>query len=166
MKINKFPVLASKVIIIALLLFCFSGCKKSRLKSGSDSQVATEQGQGISGKVLWFEGNLMPGPDKKIPGGKPIEKEILIYELTNRNQTDFDGQFFSNIKTQLISQIKSDEKGQFKISLPIGNFSLFVKEKEGLFANSFDGNGNINPIGVKEGEFTLLTIKIDYKAAY
>ncbi|WP_020530549.1 hypothetical protein [Flexithrix dorotheae] len=166
MRITKFFQIPSKIIIIAILLVSISACQNNLTKSGNQSNEEIKGDQGITGEVLWFEGNLMPGPNKKMPSGKPVVKEIFIYELTGKAQTKFDGQFFSEIKTDLISQIKSDENGKFKIALPSGKYSLFVKEPNGFFANSFDGEGHINPIEVEPGKYTNCILKIDYQAAY
>jgi len=109
----------------------------------------------------------MPGPDKREKETKPVQREIQIYELTNiKSVTKYNSVFFSDIPTKPIAVVQSDEDGSFSISLPEGTYSVFVKEKEGLFANKFDGHGNINPVEVKSGEITQKILKIDYKAAY
>lgn len=124
------------------------------------------QQQGIKGKVEWISGNQMPGPDR--PASKPlgIKREIWIYPATTLSQASMDGVFFSDIQTLSVKKVKSGKNGCFKATLPPGNYSLFVKEKNGLFANRFDGQNRINCVTVKPGEFTEITIRVDYEAAY
>jgi hypothetical protein len=126
--------------------------------------------QGIKGKVEWISGNQMPGPGKTERNqskAQAVTREISIYEATTTQQaTSQGGVFYTNISTKLIKTIKSKKDGRFCIKLPPGDYSVFVKEKDGLFANQFDGNGRIQCITVKKGEYATLNILINYEAAY
>ncbi len=123
--------------------------------------------QGISGQVLWYEGDLMPGIDKEPAVGKPIQREIYIYRATKMEQAEvYDGGFYSNIKTELVQKTSSDEDGKFIVALEPGTYSVFVKEPKGLFANRFDQSGIINPVTIGQNELVNITIRVDYKAAY
>lgn len=128
--------------------------------------------QGIQGQVRWLEGNLMPTisddpQTKQTPQhGAPVEREILVYELTSMDQAEGTGPVFSGINTQLVTQVKTDDKGRFSVELPAGRYSLFTKEPEGYFANQFDGEGHINPITVYQDSVRQVLIEINYKAAY
>jgi hypothetical protein len=66
----------------------------------------------------------------------------------------------------MIKKVSSNRRGKFKVKLPPGEYSLFIKEKEGLFANRFDQNNRINAVEVKPGKFTRITILVDYEATY
>jgi hypothetical protein len=127
--------------------------------------------QGIQGEVRWLEGNLMPtiseDPAERAPQhGAPVEREILIYELTPMEQAEGQPPLFSKVNSTLVQQIKTNDKGQFAVELPAGRYSVFVKEEEGLFANQFDGAGNINPITVYQDSVQTILIEVNYKAAY
>jgi hypothetical protein len=122
--------------------------------------------QGIKGKVEWVSGNQMPGPGKKESAAQPIVRKIHVYEATTIAQTSQNGVFFSNITTKLIKTVKSKKNGQFCIKLPPGEYSLFIEEEKGLFANSFNGQNRIQCITVKKGEFSSITIEVNYEAAY
>lgn len=127
--------------------------------------------QGLAGKVRWLEGNLMPTisenpdetPQKK---GEPVQRELHIYELTTMDEATAEGTFFQDLQTELVKTVETNEEGEFVVALPAGRYSVFVKEEQGLFANSFDGEGHINPVKVKEGEVTEIQIDINYAAAY
>jgi hypothetical protein len=128
---------------------------------------AFSQRQGIKGKVEWITGNQMPGPGVKATKAPGIKREIYIYGPTTLQQTTVkDGVFFSNISTKLIAKKRSKKNGKFCVKLPPGEYSVFVKEADGLFANQFDGDGRIQCITVKNGEFLPLAIKVNYTAAY
>jgi len=124
------------------------------------------QKQGLQGQVFWVSGNQMPGPDAVLSPNQGAVREILVYELTNFTDATQVGPFFRDIKTKLIATGQSKQDGTFKIKLPVGIYSVFTREKNGLYANLFDGKGYINPVTIKEGQYAWRTITIDYEAAY
>lgn len=124
------------------------------------------QKQGISGKVFWLSGNQMPSPALNSTPQQGAAREIFIYKITSVNDATQNGNFFSDMKTELVGKTFSDYEGSFKIKLPPGEYSVLVKEPQGLFANSFDKENKINAVVVKPGKFSWVTINIDYEAAY
>ena len=54
-------------------------------KSTSSSKVIHNQSR-VCGKVTWVAGNQMPSPDRPPRVPKGIQREVLIYELTNLKQ--------------------------------------------------------------------------------
>jgi hypothetical protein len=153
----------SKIILTFLLIpvFMMSSCKTSQI-----------DGQGIQGKITWLEGNQMPtmtedGKSSEVnPKGIPAERLLLIYPLTNLSEVAREGALFSRLKGEPIDSVQSDSDGKYSIQLAPGTYSVFVKEEEGLFANMFDGNGSIQPVVVKNAEWTTLDIIINYKAFF
>jgi hypothetical protein len=139
-----------KYLTLAFVLFTFSSFAQ----------------QGIKGKVEWVSGNQMPGPGKKASGAQPIERTVHVYEATTTGQTSQNGVFFSNLTTKLIKTVKTKKNGRFCVKLPPGEYSLFIEEKKGLFANSFDDRGRIQCVVVKKDEFNSITILVNYEAAY
>lgn len=132
------------------------------------ASCATSQNrQGIKGQVLWISGNQLPGPGVNRSAHAGVKRELYIYELTTLSQVSQnpDG-FFENIQTKLITTIATSSDGSFKLKLPPGDYSVFVKEEGGLFANRFDKNNAINPVAVKERQYAWLPITVDYQAAY
>jgi hypothetical protein len=149
---------------LLLLTVVLSFCQKAKGVSGNQTNTIK---QGVCGTVIWKEGNLMPGPDRDVPQGKGVERDVVVYELTKSDQVTSEGGFHRNIKTKLVKKITSDDKGNFCIELPEGAYSLFVWEDgKGLYANSFDGQGNIFPITVQKGKVEQANITVDYMAAY
>ena len=140
-----------------MILLSLLACSSTKTESNS---------QGIKGTVLWFEGNQMPGFDRKPDPGKGIAREIHIYEVCKQSEAESDGIFFKNISTKLVAIAESKNDGNFEIDLPPGDYSLFVKEEAGLFANIFDMYNHIHPVKVETRKYTEVTISVNYKASY
>jgi len=128
--------------------------------------AAYSQKQGVEGQVFWVSGNQMPGPDVVLSPNQGAVREVLVYELTNISDATQVGPFFRDIKAKLIATSQSKPDGTYRIKLPVGSYSVFTREKNGLYANLFDGKGYINPVVIKAGQYTWRTITIDYEAAY
>jgi hypothetical protein len=148
--------------IVSIVLLTVNGCNQSN---------QTDMDQGIEGQLYWVEGNRMPMVHEE--GEKPeesepqtVQRKIRIYELTRMDQAQQRDGLFDDIPTELVAEAESDESGAFKIGLPPGRYSVFTVEEDGLFANIFDSEMNIQPVEVKEGEWAEMEIKIDYKAFY
>jgi len=127
--------------------------------------------QGILGTVVVREGNFMPAPDragkpKANKKGKTTNRELLIYELTNLSQVKTNGAFYSQVQTKPIAKVTADADGLFQVFLKPGRYSVFSQEPQGLYANQFDGNGNIFPVEVVADRLTLVEFVIDYNASY
>jgi hypothetical protein len=162
-----------------LLLAACCGSKQGKATAGSEAdttsvnatQVQQSQAaikQGITGRILWQAGNQMPSPDAPPTENKRgVERTVYIYELTNANQvTTQNGVFHTNIQTKLVAETTSDANGFFSVALKPGRYSLFTKEEKGLYANMFDGEMNIFPVEVKEGQVTTIEFLINYQASY
>lgn len=124
------------------------------------------QRQGIKGQVFWLSGNQMPGPGRKPAANLGISREIQIFELTTKADVVQHDTFFADIRTKKVATVVSDNDGRFKVKLPPGRYSVFVKEPQGLFANLFNTAGEINPVTVEAKKFTWLSITVDYEAVY
>ena len=123
------------------------------------------QQQGVNGQVFWIYGDQLPGPEKRNPM-QGVVRQIDVYELTTLADVDQDNGFFKKVYTRFVTSTISKEDGTFKIKLPPGKYSLFVKEEKGLYANLFDSDKNISPITVKPKQYSWMTITIDYEATY
>jgi len=133
----------------------------------ADNTFLFGQNSGVFGKVIEVTGNQMPSTSKKQNiNSKGVIREIFIYEVTAQNQAKNEGVFYKNITTRLIAKKKTKQDGSFKLKLKPGRYSIFVKEKQGLFANSLDGEGNINAITIEPKKMTELNLIVDYGASY
>jgi hypothetical protein len=151
-KPKSFWILMLRSIII-LFLFLSFGC--------------ASQHQGIMGKVEWISGNQMPGPtrqDRNPASG--IVREVYAYKAVTAQQTTQSNGFYTEIRSPLIAKATSNADGTFTLKLPPGEYSVFTKEPEGLFASIMDGNGRINVVSVKKRQYSEITIKVNYTAVY
>lgn len=138
----------------------------SMMQAYTVSPSATSQG--IEGHVYRISGNQMPSPGQKPAKPEGIQTTLYIYELTKLNQTvkQDHSPFYSDILTKLVKRAESDKDGYFKVMLPAGKYSIFVKKDSLFYANLFDGNNNIAPVTVLPNTLTKMDIKVDYDASY
>ena len=146
-----------KYLIILLMPLLMVNCK---------SMKDDDTKQGISGSVKWFEGNMMPGPGRSAPTGSIVKRTILICELTNASELEGEGPLFEDISSTIVKEIETDENGEFTVQLPAGKYSVFTKEDNGYFANSYDGENNVGVVTVEKNQITKVNIDINYKASY
>ena len=175
-----------KIKSLIILYLCFitslSFCQKPKKKAGrkvkkvkiiaskSVESVASIEtpNQGICGSIVWKSGSLMPSPDDRKPVKvKPVQRELFVYDLTSTEQATLQDGFYKAIVTTLIKSVKSDSEGKFCLELPEGRYSLFIQEgNKGLYANQFDGDGNIFPVKVGKDKLSIIVFTIDYQAVY
>ncbi|WP_268034440.1 carboxypeptidase regulatory-like domain-containing protein [Algoriphagus sp. PAP.12] len=130
------------------------------------------EGEGVTGTVTWLEGNQMPGiidedsETEKNPKGVGVKRTLLIYPLTNVADTKNENGLFTSVSGTPVTTIETEEDGSYQLQLAPGRYSVFTQEENGLFANIFDGDGYIQPITIKENEWNLLDIIINYKAVF
>lgn len=132
-------------------------------------------GQGVVGLVTWQEGNQMPSiveepkedkKNKRTTIGDPVKRTVRIYPLVKISDVTLENGLFKSIDAKPITETETDENGRYTVNLSPGKYSVLTVEEDGLFASIFDGDGNIQPVTVKDGEWTLLDIVVNYKAAY
>lgn len=156
------------LFISFMLLACVS--EQKRASVAGLHQHDTLQ-QGIQGKVLWLEGNMMPtivedSQQVKDNTGTPVERQVFIYQLTHQNQAKKEAAFYTDISTPLVKKVETDAEGRFQVYLEPGRYSLFVKEPQGWYANLFDEKGYIHPVSVSKDSLSRVILKVDYKAFY
>lgn len=150
-----------KMIVFPCLLLIFIGCATQK-----DGKPKIKQG--IFGTLNWVEGNMMPSPDEpKATGHKMVVRELQIYKVVTFKDVEGEAPLFTKVKGRLIKTVKSNANGFYECELGAGEYSVFTLEPDGkLFANNFDGSGQINTIRVVSGSALKLDIQINYKAAY
>lgn len=98
----------------------------------------------LSGITYLLSGNCMPGAG----GGcnkKPISTTVLIYPLMNQNSS------FTGEKTPtLLTKIKSDRNGNYKVDLPPGTYSVYVDDNGKESCSGGDGYANMCGITLYE----------------
>lgn len=134
-------------------------------------QPLKPEGQGITGTVTWLEGNQMPmmsengkADEKSKP--TPIKRLIKVYPLIQFSDLKMEEGLFTAVAAESIAEVETNDTGVYSIQLSPGRYSVFIVEEAGLFANIFDGEGHVNPVTVKENEWNLLDVVVNYKAAF
>ncbi len=151
MNMNLLGTLLFTVVMCCLLAFKPIWCRK----------------QGIEGYLYRVSGNQMPSPDIKPASPTGIKGTLYIYELTNISQTvKKEGSFYSSVSTRLIKKVDTNDKGYFKVKLPAGKYSIFVKKGEVFYSNRFDSENNIAPVEVLPKKMVKVEFRMDYDAVY
>ena len=120
--------------------------------------------QGVWGDVWFWEGDFMPGcPTGTVEG---VSRELRIHELASLDQVDQVGAFYEAVRTPLVAAVQSDELGFFEIELDPGTYSIFSVEDTLFYCSRGDGQGNLCPLVVREGEVTGIRFDIWYKATF
>ena len=142
----------------------------SLLTSFSTGMLLSCGHTGAKGRVYLVSGNQMPSPSpgQAPPKPKGIKTTLYIYNLTNINDVSRQGNsaFYSDISTQQVKEVETDENGFFKVELKPGWYSLFVKKGVLFYSSQFDEKNNIHPIEVKRGKTTEVVFKANYDAVY
>ena len=90
----------------------------------------------------------------------------MVYpQVKVRDTKQADG-FFVEIQSLPVAIALSKADGSFRVRLAPDNYSVFVKESKGLFANLFDEQGSINPVAVKAKKYSWITLTVDCEAVY
>jgi len=124
--------------------------------------------QGIRGTVSEVFGNRMPMKGATESKPKGIAAQVLIYEATQLDQVVQAGAptLFASIQTKQIASVWSDSLGHFSVALPVGKYSLFIRQEKGFYANAFDQFNHIALFEVVEGKYTDANLLISSKAIY
>ncbi len=124
--------------------------------------------QGICGMVVVKRGNYMPSPDRPAPKGQPAEREVLIFPLLNLSQVVAGDNGFINSVGQAkpVKIVKSGKNGKFRVTLPVGKYSVLVREPNGLYANLFDDQNNIFPVNVQKNRRSDVRVEISHQAVF
>ncbi|MCK4632307.1 MAG: carboxypeptidase regulatory-like domain-containing protein [candidate division Zixibacteria bacterium] len=158
-----------KTLFVVCALLIVAGCSGDN-DSTQPISLAPSIDQGVYGQVDFWEGNFMPMPYPENPDGgiTPVSRTIFFYEKTTFSDVvpEGYGTFYSEIKTNLIATTESGTDGRYEISLPPGEYSVFVRENDLYYANGSDGEGYIWLVTVPQGETTEFVIEITHAAYF
>jgi hypothetical protein len=98
-----------------------------------------------------------PTPKSK---GTGVPATVCVFELTNDSQVVRQGTspYCQTVRTRLIRQANTDDKGNFSILLPPGTYSVFTRKGDLFYATRRDVKNNIAPVEVLPGKMT----RVDY----
>lgn len=153
-----------KHILFFLLTGCLTILGCSSAKKANSSAIT----QGITGRITEQTGNRMPMKDAEPATPKGILTTVFIYEPTHISQVTRTGTepVYTAIATRLVASVETDSTGHFTVSLPVGSYSLFVKQGNRFYANLFDSNNNIALFTVEEGKLTQANLSVSNRASF
>ena len=158
------------LLLLGLLLFLSDAvvAQETAPNRPPDNHQLVTIKQGIWGNVWLWRGDFMPGPGGSKRGKvTAVRREVRIYAPTTMKDLEPpSGMSFARVKSRLIKKVKSGKNGFYQVSLPPGRYSVFVKEGSTLYANWFDGNGNVLPVTVAKDSVTKFQIDITSGATY
>jgi hypothetical protein len=128
---------------------------------GTFSTIA--QRQGVKGQLFWVNGNVTTETEKKHIPQHGMVREIFVYELATPSDVELEDDYFVKVHTNLASRGFCKVDGSFKLKLEPGQYSVFVKEDKGLYANVFDSENHISSVTVLPRKYSWITISINYK---
>jgi len=139
------------------------GCSTPKNSGGSGIPDS-----GLTGFIGELKGNQMPGPGRTPSSPAPLQTAIYAYELTSLTQVEQvdAAPLYRAVRSRLVDSTVSDAAGNFKLHLKPGSYSIFARVKGQYFANSFDGNNQINPVTVSEKTFKPFNITVNVDAVY
>ena len=154
-------------VLLLLSVLTLAACHEADRMLGPPADPVVTQG--VAGLVLFWQGDFMPvlGPGTPTGTKRPVVRELLVYELTNlADVTSAGDAFYSAISTRRVASTLSGADGRFAVQLPVGRFSLFVREQSMFYANGGDGQGFIYPIDVVADTVTEVQFDITYLAYF
>lgn len=117
--------------------------------------------QGIQGQVFLVANTLADSTAAHPNPNAGIKREVVVHQLTTLWEAKHENGIFKSVPSQLVLSVMTEDDGSFKVKLPPGEYSVFVRERDGLYANLFDQN-RINPVVVKPKQYSWVTITIEY----
>lgn len=147
----------------------FSGLLMIASMSPQDSVGVANQG--IEGTVRVLGGNRMPAPGTKRPSAGPgVAAVVCIFRLTNISQVvqQKGSAYYNSVSSPLVRTVNTDDQGRFKVGLPPGQYSIFIKRNELYYASRRDEKNNIFPVEVLPGKMTNveLSVESDHRPVY
>lgn len=154
------------LLIVLQGLFLSASAQKPVRKRATQAVVK----QGICGVVRVKRGNYMPSPDspRQNPDGTPVERDVLIFPLLNRSQVEAGENGFINSVGEIkpVKTVKSGKDGRFCVSLPVGQYTILIREEKGLYANLSDSRNNIFLVNVQKNKSITVTVDITHQAVF
>ncbi len=151
-----------------ILFFVFSLCLTIVACSSGKTTKSQQIKQGLEGRLLLETGNRMPMKGAPPYQPKGIRDSVFVYEPTNTSQVARVGTspIYTAIYTKRVASLMTDSTGGFRVALPAGSYSLFVKQGNHYFANQFDTANNIALITVERRKLTRVNITVNSGATY
>lgn len=133
-------------VVFAVLLLSFIACEKDKNDSISKTGVLT-------GTIGLYEGNCMPGLG--VPPCEPTPISTIVAITTPSEYFNID---------LLVGSVQSSENGFYEISLPEGQYSIFLQDGSEFICDSWTCPDECfcTLITVKKDSTTIANANIDH----
>ncbi|MBU6230911.1 MAG: hypothetical protein KGQ93_14675 [Cyanobacteria bacterium REEB459] len=149
-------------LALTLPLFSLPGCFAMTPLSlpgltRPDQSVLPAYPQGIEGRVLELKGNQMPrlgtGPSGGAP--QPVRTRVWVFAAPLMAPGTPNWPVAeAAAHPQRLGWVESDDRGQFRVGLPTGEYVLLAQYGDRLYLNSFQGDGHYTPVRVEADKVT------------
>lgn len=127
----------------------------------------TRCSQGIKGHVYLEKEANMPLKGKNRQLGSPYSTIIYVYASANTDQLiGQQGNWAEGIQAKLISKVRADQTGRFKLSLSPGKYTLVLGFKEGIYIPFFSGNSGVALIEVSKHQYKEIDLTITASSVF
>ena len=148
-------------LIASSLMFAMGGRESKDQTPSTPAAPAS----GVTGKIEMWEGNFMPmiDKDRREQQIKPgANMKVRIHEPAK----GLLGTVVAEVPTSVVAETVSDESGRFTIPVREGTYSLFIEDKNGWYANGWNGDGVQGAVVVEPMKMTEVLIKNTTKATF
>jgi hypothetical protein len=151
------PVLICLVIALAVGIFTAMSFPVSPTLN---QMLSPNQRQGVSGMVTRLQGNQMPMVNRNNfrTAPSPVSTQVWIFSGRISSKGTHWPVSEAQNHPNLVSRVQSDNQGKFFVSLPPGEYTLFARDGDNLYLNSFMGDGSYESVQVKEGQITEIRL--------
>ncbi len=135
----------------------------------SDQPFMIVNRSSLRGRITFTSGNCMPGIVGSPPGPNPCTRNGVAREVIVRTPIKYSSShspYFPGVgDTQIVATAISNSNGEYSLSLPDGEYSIFIKENGREYCNliSLDVYCPVSMIAGQEAEHN---VDINYLAAY
>ena len=143
--------------IVCSLASLFS-CQQNSINKNQKDEF-----EGLIGKIIIKEGNF-DASGNIINEGKIYseQRKVFVYQLTGIQEVAYNGYFTNAIYSDMVAETTTDEHGHFKLSLPSGDYSVFVEEQNKYFSElkNFKNDFYFFPITIHPHQTTSQVFEI------
>ncbi|MFD2065495.1 hypothetical protein ACFSKU_01260 [Pontibacter silvestris] len=165
---------AYTILVLTISVLLLNGCSKedetvtnqwvndtAALYQLNNNKISITEG--VAGTLTLSEGNCMPIVDENSTCKVyPVKRTVKVYPYTTMAEAGQNEHVYFTPQAEPVATIESDAEGFYQASLTPGIYSVFIQENGKLYANSFDGQGGINPVQVQQRTVSNLNLKLDY----
>lgn len=131
-----------------------------------NGMLPPNQNQGVSGLVVLLQGNQMPtvGSNRSTP--EPVSTDVWVFSGRIQAKGPRWAVAEASRHSNLVARVRSDAQGEFFVSLPPGEYTLFAQYGSNLYLNSFLGDGSYASVQVTQGKVTKTRLVNTERAAF